>query len=84
MPVAVAHSFDSGQRGAREPGAASAERASAVGDALLALGLLLTTASQLRLSGLPVGPGELCLTAWLLLMLGRELSRGGPPLIRLR
>jgi hypothetical protein len=32
---------------------------------VLALGLLFTTASQLRLPGLPVGPGELCLAVWI-------------------
>ena len=82
MPVATAYSLGSGRRGTREPGAAGLERASVAGDTLLALGLLLTTASQFRLSGLPIGPGELCLVAWLLLMVGRELSRGGPPLTR--
>lgn len=32
---------------------------------LLAAGLVLTAATQLRASGLPVGPGELLLVAWL-------------------
>jgi O-antigen ligase len=50
------------------------------GDALLALGLLLSTASQLRISGSPIGPGEICLVIWLFLMLGREVGRLGPPL----
>lgn len=54
--------------------------ASLVGDVLLSLGLLLTTASQLRLGRLPIGPGELCLVLWLVLMLGRELGRLGPRL----
>ena len=40
-------------------------RPSRFGDCLLAIGVLLTTASQFRLSGLPVGIGELCLLAWL-------------------
>jgi hypothetical protein len=46
-------------------------------DALLALGLVLSTASQLRPTGLPVGPGELCLVTWIALMLGgtRDLLR---------
>jgi len=39
-------------------------------DALLALGLVLSTASQLRPGDLPVGPGELCLVVWIALMLG--------------
>lgn len=33
---------------------------------LLATGLVLTTASQLRLPGIPLGPGEACLLAWLI------------------
>jgi len=44
---------------------------------LLALGLLLTLASQLRPAGLPLGPGEACLVLWLLLALGREAVRSG-------
>lgn len=34
-------------------------------DGLLALGLVLTTASQWRFAGLPVGIGEICLVVWL-------------------
>jgi hypothetical protein len=49
-------------------------------DGLLAAGLLLSTASQLRLSSLPVGPGEICLAIWVVIMLGREAARLGPPL----
>ena len=49
-------------------------------DVLLALGLLLSTASQLRLPGVPIGPGEICLAAWLALTLFREVARLGPPL----
>ena len=49
-------------------------------DALLALGMLLATASQLRASDLPIGPGELCLVIWLVLISSRELIRFGPPL----
>jgi hypothetical protein len=48
-------------------------------DVLLALGLLLSSASQLRLAQLNIGPGEACLTIWLFLMLGREAGRLGPP-----
>lgn len=44
-------------------------------DALFAFGLLLTPASQLRVAGLPVGPGELCLIIWVILVLGREAVR---------
>jgi hypothetical protein len=34
-------------------------------DVVLAAGLILSTASQFRLEGVPFGPGELCLIAWL-------------------
>lgn len=47
-------------------------------DALFAFGLLLTPASQLRVAGLPVGPGELCLIIWVILVLGREAVRSRP------
>ncbi len=36
-------------------------------NALLALGIVLTTASQLRLPAVPIGLGELCLGVWLIL-----------------
>lgn len=49
-------------------------------DGLLTLGLLLSTASQLRPEGAPVGPGEICLAVWVLLMLFREVARLGPTL----
>jgi hypothetical protein len=49
-------------------------------DVLLAVGLLLSTASQLRSPGLPIGPGEVCLLIWVVLMLAREVTRLGPPL----
>jgi O-antigen ligase len=49
-------------------------------DVLFALGLLLSPASQLRLAGSPVGPGEICLLIWVVLSLGREAARLGPPL----
>lgn len=39
-------------------------------DAILALGLVLTTASQLRPAGLSIGPGEVSLVIWVGLMLG--------------
>jgi hypothetical protein len=53
---------------------------SMLGDALLAFGLLLTTASQLRVCDLPIGPGEVCLVIWLVLMLLRKQGRLGPRL----
>jgi O-antigen ligase len=49
-------------------------------DVLLASGMLLSTASQLRPAGGPVGPGEICLVVWVLAMLAKELNRLGPPL----
>jgi O-Antigen ligase len=49
-------------------------------DVLLTLGLLLSTASQLRPVDSPVGPGEICLFVWILLMLCREVCRLGPGL----
>jgi len=49
-------------------------------DVLLALGVLLSTASQLRPAGAAIGPGEICLVVWLVLMLIREAGRLGPPL----
>ena len=48
-------------------------------DALLALGVLLSTASQFRPEGAPLGPGEFCLGAWILLALCYEAHRLGPP-----
>jgi hypothetical protein len=49
-------------------------------DLLFAVGLLVSPASQLRLAGLPVGPGEICLLVWIVLTLGREAARLGPRL----
>ena len=48
-------------------------------DAILALALLLTTASQLRLPGAPVGPGELGLAVWIAGTLFRALASGALP-----
>ncbi len=47
-------------------------------DALMAVGVLLTTATQFRLPGLPIGPGEICLALWIVLMLILELGRYTP------
>jgi O-antigen ligase len=47
-------------------------------DFLLAIGLLLTTASQLRLPGLPLGPGELALLLWLAAEIFRRLASPTP------
>lgn len=55
-------------------------------EALLALGLLLTSATELRLPGIPVGPGEILLVLWVLLMLFQEVRPDSPltpPLSRL-
>ncbi len=51
-----------------------------IADTLLASGLLLSTASQLRLAGFAIGPAEICLVIWLVSMLGREAGRFGPPM----
>jgi hypothetical protein len=48
-------------------------------DLLLACGLLMSAASQLRPAGAKIGPGEACLVMWLLIMLSREVNRLGPP-----
>jgi hypothetical protein len=48
------------------------------GDLLLVLGILLSTASQLRPDGAPIGPGEVCLMIWIALMIGRETVKRGP------
>jgi len=57
-------------------------------DFILALGLVMSPSSQLRLAGLPVGPGELCLVAWLLFALvhpsRRKTEPVAPALRRLR
>jgi O-antigen ligase len=44
-------------------------------DATLAIGLLLSTASQLRLRGLPIGAGELLLLVWSAWTLADKLTR---------
>jgi len=49
-------------------------------DTLLPLGLLLSPATQLRAEGSVIGPGELCLAAWIGVQLVRETSRLGPPM----
>jgi hypothetical protein len=51
-------------------------------DLILALGLLFTTASQLRVSGVPVGPGELGLVIWIAAVAAKALTSGAPPLSR--
>ena len=47
-------------------------------DFLLALGLLLTTATQLRFGDTPFGPGEMCLAIWLGLLLCLRARRLAP------
>jgi O-Antigen ligase len=39
-------------------------------DTLLAVGLILSTAGQLRMAGQWIGPGELCLAVWIIMALG--------------
>lgn len=56
-------------------------------NALLGTGLVLAAASQLRLPGLPIGIGELCLALWIGLSVMRILAGGpivaSPALLRL-
>jgi len=47
-----------------------------IGNALLALGIVLTTASQLRLPAVPLGFGEVCLVLWLGLASLRLVASG--------
>ena len=49
-------------------------------DVLLAAALILTTASQFRVGGLPFGPGELCLVVWLGLRGPQLFRQPSPPL----
>lgn len=49
-------------------------------DMLLASGLVMSTASQLRLPNGVAGPGEICLVLWLGVALARETGRLGPAL----
>jgi hypothetical protein len=44
-------------------------------DSLLAFGLLLATATQLRIGDTPLGPGEMCLAVWLGLSLCLQAGR---------
>jgi len=46
-------------------------------ETILGLGLLLTTATKLRLSGAPVGPGEIFLVVWIAATLVREIRQPG-------
>src|SRR5712691_4021359 len=47
-------------------------------DSLLASGLLLSTATQLRIGDTPFGPGEMCLAVWLGLFLCLQAGRPAP------
>jgi O-antigen ligase len=47
-------------------------------DLLLALGVLLSTATQLRLADTPFGPGEMCLAIWLGVVLCLQVGRAAP------
>ncbi|MBO0734638.1 MAG: O-antigen ligase domain-containing protein, partial [Methylocapsa sp.] len=44
-------------------------------DTVLAFGLVLSELAQLRLSIVPLGPGELCLLIWCIAMLARAISQ---------
>lgn len=46
-------------------------------DLLLAVGILLSSASQLRPSAAPIGPGEICLVIWIALTIGRQIIEPG-------
>src|SRR5487761_1467992 len=76
--------FDTGidVHGPLHPGiqrsAARARGTSRLLDILFAFGLVLSPSSQLRIAGIPVGPGEICLSVWLVLMLGRTVMQRGP------
>ncbi|WP_371423077.1 O-antigen ligase family protein [Tardiphaga sp.] len=45
-------------------------------NALLSFGVVLTTASQLRLPGIPLGVGEICLVLWLIIVSLRAVVTG--------
>jgi hypothetical protein len=47
-------------------------------DSLLAFGLLLATATQLRIGDTPLGPGEMCLAVWLGVSLCLQAGRPAP------
>lgn len=55
---------------------------SMINDRLLAFGLLLSTATQLRLPGTPWGAGEALLTIWIIGALADLAYRGAPALTR--
>src|SRR5882672_2457916 len=64
----------------RRAGRTSPRRRDMPMDVLLALSLLASSASQLRVGGTTVGPGETGLAIWLFLMLCRQVVGLGPPL----
>jgi hypothetical protein len=68
---------------AHAPYGAGTAGPSVAGDMLLSLGMLLSTASQLRLGNLPIGPGEACLVLWLILMPSRLGPSFTPALLRM-
>ncbi len=47
-----------------------------IANALLSFGIVLTTASQLRLPGIPLGVGEVCLVLWLAFVSLRVIVTG--------
>jgi hypothetical protein len=46
-------------------------------DAVFAFGMVLSSATQLRVGGFSLGPGELGLLVWLVLAVSRQAGRGG-------
>jgi hypothetical protein len=60
------------------PGSARCRGKSMILDSVLALGLLLSTATQLRFGDTPFGPGEMCLAIWLGLLLCLRAGRLAP------
>lgn len=55
------------------PAARAVARGGAFSDGLLAMSIILTGASAFRLGGLPLGPGEACLLAWIGIRAGEEV-----------
>ena len=60
------------------PGSAYCGGNPMISDSLLAFGLLLSTATQLRFGDTPFGPGEMCLAVWLGLFLCLQAGRPAP------
>jgi hypothetical protein len=88
--VKTCHHLERGQQTVMERGwslGQISQESSPLMDNFLALGLVLAASSQLRIPGFPVGPGELCLTGWVLLSIVRALlipnPRPSPALVKM-